>query len=107
MYKQDLMIELERWAKTVTAVDSVMDDLSKVIGATHDSRLGDAVYNMMGFYTAELDRRLRADGLLNWYQWGNDMGAKGLKADPHGDMNLKPVRNLEDLAQLIVEFNQD
>ena len=107
MDKHNLMIELERWAKTVTAVDSVMDDLSKVIGASHDSRLGDAVYNMMGFYTSELESRIRAEGLLNWYQWDNDMGAKGLKADPTGDMNLKPVRNLEDLAAVIVEFNRD
>jgi hypothetical protein len=107
MDKQDLMIELERWAKTVTAVDSVMDDLSKVIGATHDSRLGDAVYNMMGFYTSELESRIKAEELLNWYHWDNDMGAKGLKADPTGDMNLKPIRSLDDLAQLIVDSNRD
>ena len=64
-----------------------------------------AIFNTFDAYTDMLERVMGVEDFtwLPWYCYDNDMGVDGHEASPGNGHPCRPVRNLDDLAQLILE----
>lgn len=97
----DVMPMLRRWAEVVEDVEEQMGTLGEIFGAEPESPMFTAVYAAVGLATEAVAAVLGcSQEWLEWYALENEMGQKGLEA---GFSTVRPIRNLDDLAQLLVE----
>ena len=95
----DKLKALQVWEQVTKAVDTQLDDFEKLFGFV-ESPFTDALFRMQSEYTEAVAKNVGdASDWLNWYQFDNDMGAKGYEAGIVGDM--REIKTLEDLLWLI------
>jgi hypothetical protein len=81
----DLLHETEKWIE-IGAMDV-------------ESRLHAAIFRSFDRMLELIDH----EGLIAWYIFENDCGARGLSASPSGDGEIRAIHTPRDLAELIVE----
>ena len=99
------MIEdLKLWEKKIKYADEVYDSLYKFFQAQPESPVFKALYQSIEAYTDSLEWALtknpRSDW-LSWYWLENDMGKKGLEANPGTWDEDRPIKTLKDLEELL------
>lgn len=99
MTKKEKMMLLREWQRTIQNSKKSVDLLATAVGTKYGP-LQHSVFTLQAVYTRAISMLLGCSGeWLEWYAVENEMGAKGLVAGFDGD--LKPVRNLSDLLNLI------
>jgi hypothetical protein len=95
----DKLKALQVWEQVTKAVDKQLADFEKLFGFV-ESPFTDAIFRMQSEYTDAVAKNVGdASDWLNWYQFDNDMGAKGYEAGFGDDM--REIKTLEDLLWLI------
>ncbi len=103
MKKEKMLELLEQWKSNYISLSEVNDKVYDIFEAT----LPDACWETFDLYTDTLSELLgdtMNDTWLSWFCFENDMGAKGYEAGY--DDNLKPIKSLEDLADLIIQHKE-
>lgn len=94
---------LERWAGAITAAEEALDLIQAATGLEPEAPLPQAVYDLQGLADLWAAATLRAgEGWFEWYRLENKMGESALEAGV-GDFQDRPIRNLQDFAELLVE----
>jgi len=95
----DKLKAMQVWEQVTKAVDKQFGDFEKLFGFV-ESPFTDALFRMQSEYTEAVAKNVGdASDWLNWYQFDNDMGAKGYEAGIEG--GTREIKTLEDLLWLI------
>jgi len=105
MTKAEILALLNPWAAQFEANKAAYEKLEQALCPHPENPICDAIFNTFSAYTAMLERVMGVEDFtwLPWYCFDNDMGDKGHEASPGNGHPRRPVRNLDDLAQLILE----
>ena len=93
---------LTDWHRNITETDELLDPVIDALQLEPESPVCTARAQLQGALTRATAELL--DDSAEWLEWfhlDNEMGAKGLEASPGKDVPLRPVRTLEDLAQIM------
>lgn len=103
MKATEILVVLERWAVAVTDAEEALSALRQVTGGCdEDSPMALAVWALLGIadhWAAECIGT--APDWMDWFRLENDMGARGHDAGWEGA--LRPIRTLQDFADLLAE----
>ena len=100
MEKQKMLVLLNEWQEQFELLGGYSDKVYELF----DGGLPDVVWRTFSLYSNMLSKLLgddTDDTWLDWYCYENDMGKKGYDAGFDGE--VKPIKTLEDLADLIIE----
>jgi len=105
MTKAEILALLKQWQAQYEANKAAYDKLEQAVCPRPENPICDAIFNTFDAYTYMLERVMGVEEFtwLTWYCYDNDMGAKGHEASPGNGHPRRPVRSLDDLAQLILE----
>ena len=103
--RENTLSLLADWQKHHAAIEKLMDGIKDTMGLDIDGPLFEIVWALFSAYTDMLERVMGVEDFtwLPWYCFDNDMGDKGHEASPGNGHPRRPVRSLDDLAQLILE----
>lgn len=93
---------LADWHRNITETDELLDPVIGALELEPESPVCAARAQLQGALTRATAELL--DDSAEWLEWfhlDNEMGAKGLEAGPGNGAPLRPVRTLEDLAQIM------
>lgn len=93
---------LADWHRNITETDDLLDPVIDALELEPESPLCAARAQLQGALTRATAELL--DDSAEWLEWfhlDNEMGAKGLAASPGKDVPPRPIRTLEDLAQIM------
>ena len=106
MTKTEMVAILTKWAQDQTTAEAGIEPLYKLLGCNPESPLMETFYRITQAHTDAVALLVGdQDGWLGWFQFDNDMGAKGFEASPPNG-KLRKVRNVKNLASLIIESNK-
>jgi len=94
---------LELWEQSYYQVDNIYQKMKELFDLSPESQFSLCIFGPFENYTQSL-QILWNTTMLEWYVWENDMGKKGHLAG--FDENMKPIRNLDDLMEIIQEENR-
>lgn len=102
MTPTDILPILQRWAETITAAEEAFEPVSESLGSVPEAPLPTALYALYGLADEWAGTAIGCGtGWIEWYRIENSMGERGHEAGFDGE--LKPIRTLEDLAELLAE----
>ena len=110
MDKEQMITELKKWQKSISKIDNLFESFNEAVGVSPDGPMFDALYTTIDKYTDALERSLVGNnnpGWLSWYAWENGMGAKEFEANPGTWSEDKKIKNLSDLADLLIAKRDD
>lgn len=110
MDKEQMITELKKWQKSISKIDNLFESFNETVGVSPDSPMFDALYTTIDKYTDVLERSLVGNnnpGWLSWYTWENDMGTKEFEANPGNWSEDRKIKNLSDLADLLIAERDD
>lgn len=98
----DIVKRLEAWKRKQAELSEQYDALQKLLGATPDSALWRAIYNLSSAYTGTVSEVIGDnDDWLSWYQYDCKMGRSPKDVtNLGGDVTIR-VRTLRQLARVI------
>ena len=100
MTKDEKMELLKTWERQTRNLIAQWDGFETVTGATAYSPLGEAVWDVWGYYAGSVCRLLECDpSHLPWYCYNNEMGEKELEFERNGE--TRKICNVDDLAWMI------
>ena len=98
----DIVAVLTPWATHYNAVKAAFEGGSDYFSV--ENPLSNSVWPLFESYTALLSECVGDDiDMLAWFCHENDMGQKGYGARPSSRHLMRPIRNLGDLAQFILD----
>lgn len=93
---------LMQWQVQHHKLEKLMDGVRESIGLDIEGPMVDTVWKLFDAYTEALAHQVGDHGRwLHWFHGDNDMGGSGHEAGYDGQ--LKPIKTLGDLYDLIVE----
>lgn len=103
MTKDRITAILKAWHDAMLECDARVEDLSELTGHVVDSPLGDAVYQLMGEYTAAVSELIGWDAeVLSAWWLEHQFGERPMKIGFPGEA-LRTIAAIEVLAEFIVE----
>lgn len=94
---------LLEWLETYRQIEAATGQLRACLGADPESLVVKAMYDSFERYTELLSAKIGDDfDWLAWFIWENDAGAKGHEAKAGAWECQRPIRTLEDLADIIL-----
>jgi hypothetical protein len=100
MKRKEKLKLLQNWQQCYDNNEALLKTLIPIFGCIVESTINKQLWNCFDELTDTTEKLLGSDyNWLDWYCWENDMGAKGL--DAGYDRNLKPIKTLNDLLDLI------
>ena len=100
MTNEEKMRILHIWESGISDSEDAFDPLIELLGLQPEGPLCEMVWNAQSALTSMAAASLGdEEGWLAWYWLENDMGKKEMKAGYDG--NLKKVKSLQDLMELI------
>jgi hypothetical protein len=91
------------WLATHIELELQFENLARVVGLADNNPLENTAYRVHQAYTEALSRELGDSfNWLHWFLYDNDRGKRGLEAKAPGWKKLRRIRNLHDLAKLIL-----
>lgn len=109
MQNNEILNELKIWEKKVTSADKVYQDLREFYHASPECPVFNAIFEPLEAYTKTLEWALtgvKNSDWLFWYWLENNMGEKGLEANPGTWDTDREITSLSDLAELVTETKQ-
>jgi len=98
---------LAEWAQNVELTDERMSAMFDALKLQPESPLYAMVWELQDAYTKTMSKLVGDfDGWLSWYRVDNDMGLNKGEAAPFRG-KLRKIKNVRDLAKLIVESSND
>jgi hypothetical protein len=99
--QKQIVAILTPWVTHKLALDAAFAPLNKYMSVGNP--LSDAVWAIFYVYTEAIEMQVGdAHEWLDWYACENDMGKSGMQASPGAGVPMRKIRNLADLAWLIV-----
>ncbi len=99
MKKENVVELLNEWKNHYVKLSEMNDKIYDIF----ESPLPDVCWESFDLYTDTLSKLLNdnsEDTWLSWFAYENDMGTKEYDA---GYDDIKPIKTIEDLADLIIE----
>lgn len=105
MTPAEMLPLLEKWQDIILAAETDIEHVLPPLGLTPESPLYTIPWNLMDAYTEAVSALVGdQDEWLAWYWADNEMGAKKREATVNG--KFRKIRNLRDLARVIVETRE-
>lgn len=93
---------LADWHRNINETDELLAPVIDALGLPPESPVCAALFQLQGALTLATAELLDDSAeWLEWFRLENEMGAKGLEAGPGNGAPLRPIRTLEDLAQVM------
>lgn len=93
---------LADWHRNITETDELLAPVIDALQLPPESPVCAAVWQLQGAFTLATAELLDDSAeFLAWFRLDNNMGAKGLQAGAGNGAPLRPIRTLEDLAQIM------
>lgn len=104
MKKTEIVKALRPWKESYAALQKCTDSAQALFGgAVAEGSLIDGYCKAFSGWTSSLSTVVGdTDRWLEWFAWENDMGAKRFEVHVPGWSKPRPVRSLEDLADVIL-----
>lgn len=93
---------LAAWYLNITKTNALLAPVIDALDLPPESPVCAALFQLQGALTRATAELL--DDSAEWLEWfhlDNEMGAKALEAGPGNGAPLRPIRTLEDLAQVM------
>ena len=104
MTKPEAIKLLEAWQRQHEQCEKVYQLSKELMGSNPDCPLMATLWDTLQAYTRALAVLIGdSDGWLEWYQWDNGMGEKALKARASSWKRFRSIKNVRDLADLILD----
>lgn len=93
---------LTAWHRNITETAELLAPVIDALDLPPESPVCAALHQLQGALTLATAELLDDSAeWLEWYHLENDMGAKAMEASPGHGAPLRPIRTLEDLAQVM------
>jgi hypothetical protein len=100
MKRKEKLKLLQNWQQCYENNEALLKLLKPIFGNVVESPIYTHLWNCFDELTVTTERLLGSNYTwLDWYCWDNEMGKKGHDAGYDG--NLKPIKTLDDLLDLI------
>lgn len=104
---EEIRKTLHVWKETIADAEWQIDELSKLVGASPESVLIQAIHNLETEYTKSVAALVGDDNeWLDWYWLEVDMGSKDHNTVTlNNGADMRNIKTTDDLAQLIYDTN--
>ncbi len=104
MSTSEILVALTEWEILIRRTNDFAAKAKEIFGFEPHTPFCDLLQTHNAAYTKLLSKVIGdSDGWLEWFQYENDMGAKDLEAKAWHWTESRPIKDLNQLAQLIAD----